>query len=545
MKERMFGLETEYAITWIKGRKSPDREHLTHHFMEAAKKCLVHLPDLQSSGMFLENGSRLYIDCGQHPEFATPECTNPWDAVRYLKAGEWIINSIIKQLRSDLKTGAEIFCSLCNVDYLQNTTWGCHESYLHQCDVRLLASHLIPHLVSRTVFTGAGGFRPSAPGLRFTLSPRASYISHIVSSDSTGDRGIYHTKDESLSSGGYHRLHILCGESLRSETAIFLKVATTAIIVAMIEAGIKPCNGMQLASPVDALHTVAADTNCREKLELAGGRTASALEIQRNYLKLAELHQNDSFMPPWTAEVCSRWRKILDLLEENPGKTNRILDWSIKQALYSHHLEKRGVGWEKISAWSKIVDELQSALNERGRHSLLRPDLVFGPNSPVLETVARLTPRVRENGLRWDWMEDFLRLKQEMFEIDARFGQLDDESVFRSLDRAGLLEHHIDGVNDIEQAAAHAPIGGRAQIRGEMIRRLAGQSGKYRCSWQVICDEEKVPVLDLSDPFAGRENGESSARHENQRELPFADDDGVDPLLSPFLRVGGPSLGAR
>ncbi len=564
----MFGFETEYAITWIKRHKSLSREILMSSFMGAARKCLVHLPDIRGDGMFLANGSRLYIDCGQHPELATPECTNPWDAVRYLKAGEMIIGAAIEKMRSEVKPGTEIFCSMCNVDYVQNTTWGCHESFLHRCNASALSKHIIPHLVSRTIFTGAGGFQPVSAGLRFTLSPRASHIAHVVSSDSTGDRGIYHTKDESLSSSGYHRLHILCGESLRSETSIWLKVGTTALVVAMIDAGLKPCEDLELASPVNALQVVAVDTHCRKRLDLVDGRTATALDIQRHYLNLAEQHKSDPFMPPWAEAVCMRWRQILDLLEVDPAKTNRMLDWTIKQTLYGHHLENRGVPWEKIFAWNKVTDQLQAALHRNRRHGLLHPDFILGPNSPVLEVVAQLTPHIRKNGLSWEELEGFLQLKQEMFEIDTRFGQLGENSVFQSLDRAGMLEHNIDGVDNIEHAKSHPPGTGRARIRGEMVRRLAAKGGGYKCSWQVICDQEKRPILDLSDPFAVGKDAipviaekdaipvddvedavpvvaeedtmparDSSSQHEHQRRLPFAGGSDIDPLLGQFLGI--------
>jgi len=55
-------------------------------------------------------------------------------------------------------------------------------------------------------------------GLRFTLSPRVRFLEREVSNNSTRDRGIFHTKDETLAADGYHRLHIICGESLCSET---------------------------------------------------------------------------------------------------------------------------------------------------------------------------------------------------------------------------------------------------------------------------------------------------------------------------------------
>ncbi len=540
----MFGLETEYAITQIERRRYLDRDLFMNRFLGAARKSLVHLPDAQSNGMFLANGSRLYVDYGQHPELATPECTDPWEVVRYLKAGERIISAVIEKLCSEIGTGAEIICSLCNVDYLQDTTWGCHESYLHQCDAEKLAKHIIPHLVTRTIFTGTGGFDASSAGLQFTLSPRAHHISHTTSCESTGERGIYHTKDESLSSRGYHRLHIICGESQRSESGIWLKVGTTAVIVAMIEAGLEPCSDLELAFPVKAFRAVAADTECEEKLELAGGRTARAIDIQRRYLELAEEHRNDAFMPPWTERVCSKWRQILDLLAESPVKASRMLDWTIKHALYTRHIENRGMKWETIRAWSKAVVNLQSALRRSGRPHALQPDFILGPNSPVLEEVARLTPYLRKEGLSWDGWADFLRLKQEMLEIDTRYGQLGERSIFRSLERAGMLEHHVDGVDNIEHAISNPPGKGRARIRGEMVRQLHERNAKYKCGWYFICDEEERPVLDLSDPFAGDQDmtpvDGRKTNEEGQFLLPFGSS-GIR-TLEELLRMRGRSL---
>ena len=87
----LFGLETEYAITGWAGNKVQSRSILANALIEAAHRRLASLADLHSSGVYLQNGSRLYIDCGLHPELSTPECTNPWDAVRYVRAGEHIL----------------------------------------------------------------------------------------------------------------------------------------------------------------------------------------------------------------------------------------------------------------------------------------------------------------------------------------------------------------------------------------------------------------------------------------------------------------------
>ena len=87
MAERIFGLETEYAFAALgpRGERIPS-EPVLNRFMELAKE-LPHLGGKDSGGIFLENGSRFYIDTGYHPELATAEVANPWDACRYVLAG--------------------------------------------------------------------------------------------------------------------------------------------------------------------------------------------------------------------------------------------------------------------------------------------------------------------------------------------------------------------------------------------------------------------------------------------------------------------------
>ena len=165
--------------------------------------------------------------------------TDPWSVVRYIQAGHQIIADLAQAVESERPPGTEVMCFRCNVDYGGlRTTWGSHESYLHRMSPAALQSQIVPHLVSRIIYTGAGGFNPLSSGLEFTLSPRVAHINRVASADSTSDRGIFHTKNEPLSRDGYNRLHIICGESLCSETAMFLKAGTTALIVAMADAGV-------------------------------------------------------------------------------------------------------------------------------------------------------------------------------------------------------------------------------------------------------------------------------------------------------------------
>ena len=70
MDRRIFGIESEYGVTCVSDtgqrRLSPD-EVARYMFRRVVAWG-------RSSNVFLENGSRLYLDVGSHPEYATPEC---------------------------------------------------------------------------------------------------------------------------------------------------------------------------------------------------------------------------------------------------------------------------------------------------------------------------------------------------------------------------------------------------------------------------------------------------------------------------------------
>jgi len=406
--ERMFGIETKYAITGSAGDKSVPRESLVFQILHTARRQVASLPDMCGNGIYLENGSRFYIDCGLHPEYATPECVNPWDAVRYVKAGEQLIARVLSQLEQEQGKGWAVLCFICNVDYGEHSTWGSHESYLHRTDPAHLPGQLIPHLVSRVIYTGAGGFNPLCSGIDFTLSPRASHIVKVVSGDSTGNRGIFHTKDESLSSQGYHRLHVLCGESLCSEAAMWLRVGATALVAAMIEGGLNTGATVELQSPLDALRVVASDPTSRATLRLSKGGSCSALEVQRHYLAQAEAHAGEKYMPPWAEQVCVRWRETLDLLECGPQAVETTLDWAIKRALYSDYAGRRGIFWESVSHWNFVLDKLNKALEGvEYPDGTVTPDFVLGPESPIRGDVEQLTPYLNKHKMTWDGLDRF------------------------------------------------------------------------------------------------------------------------------------------
>ncbi len=518
MKDRLMGIETEYAFSVVpRHGQSLDRLDLLHRMLGAVRERFPSIPDLYT-GMFLPNGARLYIDTGLHPEYATPECVNPEETVAYVLAGDSILRDIAVSLEQGSSDVKEVLLFRTNVDYGGTyATWGCHESYLHSADPSALATQIIPHLVSRLIYTGAGGFNPLSKGMEFSVSPRVAHLKHVSSAESTHNRGIFHTKNETLAARGYNRLHILCGESLCSHTATWLKIGTTALVVAMIEGGVCHAEAVRLSSPLQVMQTFAADPACRAVATLTSGRCATAIEIQRHYLNRAEASLGADFMPDWAEKVCKCWRRVLDALSAAPESLNGTLDWAIKYPVFADSAHRLGLNWELIHRWSYVATRLKEALGktEYGDRPVTA-EFVLSDSSPVRKEVEALTPQLAEAGLRWDDLARYARVKWRLCEIDLRFGQLSAGSIFTALDRAGVLSHRIDGMRETGAAVDAPPTLGRARLRGEFVRSHGKGNGHYYCDWQGVWDYRKRRVLDLSNPFETEERWRDFSQAESQ-----------------------------
>ena len=98
--------------------------------------------------------------------------------------------------------------------------------------------HLLPWFVTRQVFTGAGkiGSENGAAAVDFQISQRADFFEEEVGLETTLKRPIVNTRDEPHADPQlYRRLHVIVGDANLCEVATFLKVGTTAIVLAMVE----------------------------------------------------------------------------------------------------------------------------------------------------------------------------------------------------------------------------------------------------------------------------------------------------------------------
>jgi hypothetical protein len=276
---------------------------------------------------------------------------------------------------------------------------------------------------------------------------------------------------------------------LASELALYLKVGFTALVVRSVElGGEEVADHLRLADPVAALHRVAGDLSCSERLRLTNGGHLTAIEIQREYLSIVRRHLSQ--LPEWAPDVCNRVEEVLRALTEDPRLMSRTLDWAIKRAIYSNQpIQSKDEGGELLAA-------LYSALRctAYGDH---RPPLevLLGPSSPVLVTVARLNEQLLRRKLRWQDLKPQDSARIRLAEIDTRFGILGD-GIFDQLDRQGFLNHRLVGVDQVESAMFGPPADTRAQLRGVIVKRLAGKTNVV-CTWQGVYDNRKKQVLDL------------------------------------------------
>ncbi|MCY3635751.1 MAG: Pup--protein ligase [bacterium] len=438
MDRRIFGIENEYGVTCaLRGhrRLSPD---------EVARYLFRRVVSWgRSSNVFLVNGARLYLDVGSHPEYATPECDSVYDLVAHDKAGERILETLIESAELRLREEGiqgDIYLFKNNTDSAGNS-YGCHENYLtsRRDDFSEYAEVLIPFLVSRQIYAGAGKVLQTARGAAYCISQRAEHIWEGVSSATTRSRPIINTRDEPHADAErYRRLHVIVGDSNMSEYATFLKTGATSILLRMLEDPSVVLRDMTLDNPIRAIREISHDQTCTRRIRLASGREVSALEIQSEYLDRALKYAESRDLDPQEKQALQMWEHCLTQIANDPLNLTRECDWVMK-----HHL---------IEAY-------------RERHGLALSD-----------------PRVALLDLQY---HDVNRSR----------------SLFYRMQNRGMTERMcVDA--EINHAVENPPATTRARLRGEFIRRAKERKRDYTVDWVhlKLNDQAQRTVL-CKDPF--------------------------------------------
>ena len=395
----------------------------------------------------LVNGARFYVDHA-HPEYSSPEVLTPRDALIWDRAGEVVARRAMTALdEGSVDAPAQIVLYKNNVDG-KGAAYGSHENYLVRRDVpfEALAEVLTPFLVTRPVLVGSGrvgiGQRSERPG--FQISQRADYVESEIGLQTTFNRPIINTRDEPHADNArWRRLHVINGDANRFDVPIYLKVATTDLLLWFLEQAYTEGSDRFtealtrlrrltiIGDPVEEHWALSHDPTLSHELRTQSG-SMTALAIQRAFL--------DAISPAVTRvedaqahRALALWRQVLDALEQwrhdGAGPAAQMVEWVAKYELCEGLRRRSGTGWDD--------------------------------------------PRLAALDIQW---------------ADLRPGR----SVVDRLDAAGRI-HRLVSEAEIQRAADTPPEGTRAAIRGTAIRRHPQIVG---ASWTcLLLDVPGAPEL--------------------------------------------------
>jgi proteasome accessory factor A len=401
--------------------------------------------DAGLANVILTNGARLYVDHA-HPEYSTPEVTNPRDVVLWDKAGERIMAEASRRAAQSVPGQPPIQLYKNNTDN-KGQSYGSHENYLMSRATPFadIVRHLTPFFVSRQVVAGQGrvGVGQDGRGEGFQLSQRADFFEVEVGLETTLKRPIINTRDEPHADAErYRRLHVIIGDANLSETSTYLKLGTTSLVLAMIEDKFLTVD-LSVEEPVSSLRAVSHDPALKHLLTLRSGRRLTAVQLQMEYLEQARKYVEDRFgddVDAQTADVLDRWESVLARLEQDPMLCARELDWVAKLRLLEGYRSRDGLGW----------------------------------NSPRLQLVDLQYSDVRP-----------------------------DKGLYARLVARGAMERLVSE-DEVLSAVDHAPEDTRAYFRGECLRRYPTQVAA--ASWDsVIFDlgRESLVRVPTLEPLRG------------------------------------------
>ena len=163
------------------------------------------------------------------------------------------------------------------------------------------------------------------------MSQRADHIVNVVSSRVRFNRAIINPKRDSFYDySDLHRLHVLFGEPNMNEYAMWLKVATTCIVLDLMDLKVLP-NDVRLDDVLSSLRGVSRDESYRWLVKRTNGKSISAIDLQRIYLDTAQKYLSNK--DEQTDLALLEWEDVLNGLERDPMSLADRLDWVAKKQM--------------------------------------------------------------------------------------------------------------------------------------------------------------------------------------------------------------------
>ncbi|WP_067780721.1 proteasome accessory factor PafA2 family protein [Actinomyces vulturis] len=267
---RIVGIETEYGVVCTPATTHPSTTascefsagRHTKPGMDSSQAAALMFAEVSrrwgGPSRFCESGGRLYLDVGDHPEYATAECLTLQGVLGEHQRGDMLVASMVERAQNQLDRqglGQRLHVIKTNADSWGNS-FGLHENYMvphgfspHLSDV------VATHLILRTLWCSTGDV--SARGWR--RSARAPFLHHVESATTTRSRPLINTRDEAhADSERFRRLHVISGDSTMTPAPLVLAVGSTILLLAALDQGMETAD-LTLTYPLRALKDLNAE----------------------------------------------------------------------------------------------------------------------------------------------------------------------------------------------------------------------------------------------------------------------------------------------
>jgi proteasome accessory factor A len=477
---RIFGIETEYGVSITQTRRRLDPSRAAMAMFEPV------VSRQRSTNTYLTNGSRLYLDVGSHPEYATAEAMTPAAAVAQDASGELVMKRLANAAQARLaeqlgEPNLKLHLYKNNLD-AEGNSFGCHENYLLRRTVplKVVERVLIPFLATRLIWAGAGHVSgvgamgdgaagDSATGqgvVPYEIAQRAEVLDEAISSATTRVRPMINTRDEPHADPDqFRRLHVIVGDSNRSQTSTWLRLATTHLVLCMIEEAVRGSESegfsVQLAAMLEAVPRSARDNSTGVmKAASAGvaGAVRDALMTQRLYCDAASLFARQHREELVGAGAGSIGGAELD-------EALRLWDGAIAAGEYALTVQANA--------------GVERAEGEGEGHG--------SPLDPVTDLVADEMPDWVEWAAKYRLLKAFRQRHPEatverLEQIELAYHDVAASSVFESLVKRGSMPERVS-VRESRRAMDEPPMGTRAMLRGEFVRKALKSRAEWSCDW--------------------------------------------------------------
>ena len=344
-----------------------------------------------------------------HPEYSTPECRSVMSLVAHDVAGERIVAECVAKRNRESK-GDGLQVFKNNTDY-SGHSYGTHDNYLIPRETPFddVVSGLVPFLVTRQLYAGAGKVGSENAGTKNFQGLQLAQRSDFIETLLSIE-----TMTERPIINTRDEPHAVRNQYRRLH--LILGDANMSAYATALKVGSTSLVLSLIASGAQ-LPEIELQDPVADVLSVSIDRTVALSRKSGGTITALEIQEayceaaENAFAGKDEESdwILAEWLRTLQDLKHRPEKLSDRIDWAIKEKLFSEFMESENIGWQ--DPWLKSLD-------------------------------------------------------LEYHNLDPERG------LYRGLQQEGAV-HDLLSEHEITQAMEFAPVGTRAQIRGQMIAQNA------------------------------------------------------------------------